>query len=131
MELPLKETTLPNGLHVRFFNRSRHYYGDFHLVKVEVCCPVPVRAEYFADSDAFQRGLRTLGDSVSYRRTMERIGIPSGAVNDVLHELVGSFERHALPYLVTPAFPRRFVAAEMLRAGRKASPVFPLQDCRP
>lgn len=126
MEQLIKETTLPNGLTIRLFNCTRHYYGDFQLVKLDIRCTVQIVAEYFSNPVDYEMARTTLGETSQYHRSVERMGIPSASVGKILEELIINFEKHSLPYLVSPEFPRKLIMNEVHMVKRKSKIMLPL-----
>ena len=116
----IREITLENGLVVRFFDHTRHYYGDFYLVKIGIVCEVPLCSAYFGELADMAEAQRLVGDSAVYRRAVEQMGVPSTAIATVTERLMDNFILHSLPYLSSPAFPGRFLKAELERVRRKS-----------
>ncbi len=115
----IREMTLQNGLVVRFFDHTRHYYGDFYLVKIEIVCEVPLCADYFDEQVNLEEVRRFVGDPAVYRRTVEQMGILSTAIATVTEQLIGNFISHSLPYFSAPRFPGRFLKTEFERARKQ------------
>lgn len=115
----IREIPLENGLLVRFCDHTRHYYGDFHLVKIEVVCEVPLRSDYLDDAGDLADALVLLGDPARYRRIMEQMGVPSTSIVSVRERLIENFISHSLPYLASSRFPARFLHSELQRARKK------------
>lgn len=119
MENFIREIPLANGLTVSFFQQTRRYFGDYHLVKLEIVCKVPLLADYFSNKGEFAAAGSLLGEEVLYRRCVEQMGVPSAEVELVLNRLTADFENTALPYVASPAFPRKLVAAELAKRGKR------------
>jgi hypothetical protein len=115
----IKELHLDNGLTVRFYDHTRRYYGDFYLVKLEVLCQVPVRMDYFPVQEAFAEARMLLGEAVLFRRTVERMGVPTGEVDRAIDGLMENFVKHSLAYVASPSFPPRLVMSQLNQARRK------------
>lgn len=128
----LRETTLENGLTVRFSNASKPYFGDFHHVKLEIACEVLLSARYFATEAELHDACRRLGTSVVYRRTIEKMGVPTAEVDTVLGRLIASFVANSLPYLASTTFAPRFILAELAKVRKRPqhhyAPRHPLHD---
>jgi hypothetical protein len=119
MDSPIKEIPLANGLVIRFFNRTSHYYGDFYRVKLEINCEIPVRAEYFANEDALAEAMAIFGKPLVYGRSVEQMGVPSTEIDRVLSRLMAFFEEHSLSYFATASFPQKYVLTELAKVKRK------------
>ncbi len=115
----IREISLENGLVVRFFDHSRHYYGDFHLVKIEIACEIPLSADYFDEQAELEEARIRFGEKALYRRSVERMGIPTKDIPAVTDQLVENFVSHSLPYFAAPGFARRFLKTELLRGRKK------------
>ncbi len=119
MVIPVREHQLPNGLTVTFLDRTRRYYGDFYLVKLEIVCHVPIVPAHFQTEEEYSQALSLLGDEVVYRRTVEQMGVPSTEIERVTGRLMSDFEEHSLPYFSTATFPRKLVVAELGKMKKK------------
>ncbi len=117
-ETPFREIHLTNGLMVRFYDLTRRYYGDFYLVKLEVRCEVPIRRAYIGSADEFARVKALLGESVLFRRTIERMGVPTAKVGEIRELLMTNFEQHASAYLVSASFPHKLIMSQLHKARR-------------
>jgi hypothetical protein len=118
MELA-REIPLENGLTVSFYHHTHRYFGDYHRIKVEIICEVPLLEEYFASREEFAEAKAALGDKAVFRRNMELMGISSADVEPTLEGVIDNFSSHSLAYLASPSFPRKMVLAELSGAGRK------------
>lgn len=112
---------LENGLEVRLFDRTRNYYGDFHHVRLDVQCEIGIA--HLAVNDGPPADLLSAlgGEKLFYRRTLDKMGVPSGEVDAVRLHLVDSFVRNSLPYFSTPYFAERFVRAEMHKRQKRSA----------
>ncbi len=115
----IKEIRLDNGHIIRFSDHTRRYYGDYHLVRVEVSCEFPVLQKYFKDEASFNEAKNVIGEIVVYRRFMEKMGIPSTAIVEVCNRLIGDFESHSLVYFASPEFAPRFVSTAYAKQQKK------------
>lgn len=117
----IRELPLGNGLILRIFDHTRHYFGDFHLVKLELTCEMPVSSAHFDDAAEGEAAPRLLGEIAVYRRFVEQMGVPTADVQSTVEQLIGNFTVHSLPYLSSPDFASRFVRAEFERLRKKKS----------
>lgn len=113
MEKVVQEISLANGLTVRFVDQTHRYYGDFYRVVLEVACDVPLRGEYFVDSDEFESAKKLVEEPLRYRRHLEQMGVPSTEIGRVIDRLITNFSNHSLSYFSSPQFPRKMILAEM------------------
>ena len=120
MKNPVREIDLVNGLIVRFYDHTRRYYGDFYLVKLEIRCLVPLRREYFDSAEAFVEGVELLGETILFRRIIEKMGVPVAEVGRAVAGLMANFEENSLAYLSAPSFSHKFVASQLNKAKRTA-----------
>ena len=115
----IRELPLPNGLTVSFFDQTCRYFGDFHRVKMEIVCKVPVYAEYFEDRLAFDDAKSLLSDEVVYKQSVEQMGVPSTEIERVLNRLMANFEAHSLPYFAAATFPQKLMRTEITKAKKR------------
>lgn len=115
----VRKIELDNSLTVLIYDTTRRYYEDYHLVRLEVECEVPVKDEYF-ESVALQAEVReAFGGSVCYRRTLEKMGVPYAEIERAREDLINSFTATSVPYFGSNGFPRRFILSELTRLNEK------------
>lgn len=122
MKTLLHTQKLTNGITVEFFDRSNRYFGDYHRICIDVACSLPLCPEFFAaanDPEAeWQRARVVLGEEVVFKKTLEKMGVPGAEVDDTRQRLMEEFSRTTFPYLQSPEFPTRFVAAELAKTRK-------------
>src|SRR6266540_3773550 len=123
---PIKATLLPNGLTVSFFSHNRHYYGDFHLVKLEIYCKIAVCIDYLGSEMACDEARALLGDGIEYRRYVQQMAVPTAEIKKTMTRLVNNFEQHSLSYFAAPEFPRKLIMAESKKSRLKSQPISPV-----
>ena len=116
---PIREIKMRNGYFIRFFDHTRRYYGDFYLVKLEICAEFPLRQEYFDDIPTAEDAKSIFGDWVTYRRFIEQMGIPSTEIERVRNNIISHFEAHSLPYLESFEFPARMIRVEYEKTKKR------------
>lgn len=127
MKNVVREIPLENGLTVRFGDATRRYFGDYHQVRVEVTCEVPLSAELFDDPASLEAARKLLGACVSYRKLVEHQGVPTLEVAVQVERVIQHFIDHTLGYFSSPEFPRRLVQSELNRLRtRSRSFVIPM-----
>lgn len=114
----MTEKTLENGLTVSFTHTARRYFGDYHQIRLEICCTVPVVAELFPDQDSHAEAVAMLGPDVVYRRCEEQMGVATADVEESVKRLVDNFCANSLAYFAAPGFPKSLVKAELEKARR-------------
>lgn len=95
---PYTEIAVSNKVMVSIYDHSRVYFGDYYLVRLEVCCAFP------------GQNLAGQTDPLAYRRFLEKMAVPSAAVEETKLALVAEFSRTSLPYLADPDFQAKYVA---------------------
>jgi hypothetical protein len=115
---PIRQIRLANGLTVLFHDQSRRYFGDYHQAKVEITCRFPVLEEYFSGKKEMKDAVKTLGDSVIFRRSVEQMGVSSADLLNALESIMDNFCNHTLHYMSSPTFPRKMVQLELAKARR-------------
>lgn len=118
MELA-REISLENGLTVSFYQHIHRYFGDYHRIKVEIICEVPVLEEYFTSPEEFAEAVASLGSKAIYRRNLELMGVSSAEVERSVANVIDNFSSHSLSYLSSRLFPRKLVHAELSAVGPK------------
>jgi hypothetical protein len=119
MDVPIRTISLENSLTICVFDQTRRYYEDFHLVKLEIICEVPLRSEFFIAEGDFSAAKKLLGETATYRRTVEQMGVPSNEIESVRKRMVENFERNSLPYFAVADFPQKLVISEFTKARKK------------
>lgn len=118
MELA-REISLENGLTVSFYHHIHRYFGDYHRIKVEIICEVPLLEKYFTSQEEFAEARASLGKSAVFRRNLELMGVSSAEVEQSLERVIANFSSHSLSYLSSSLFPSKLVLAELSGARRK------------
>lgn len=104
----------PNdGMTLSIISSSRRYFGDFHNVKVVISCVLPLRPELFPSEKEFSHARSMLGDETTYERVIEKTGVPTNEIEQLIKQLIADFERNSLPYLNAPDFCLRLVATQI------------------
>ena len=106
----MKPLHLANGLILRFTDRSRRYFGDYHHVRIQVQSSIPLLPDYFVSRETYEHARRILGDEISYSLVLERMGVAGEEIPRVKELLVTHFTETSVNYLSRPLFPQRSVA---------------------
>jgi len=122
---PVRECSLANGLQVTVTDVSRHYYGGYWQVSLEVRCLVLLDAGMFSDPADANAARCLFGEAVPFVRRLERMAVRGDEQEAVRLELLERFERHLLPFLGNDRFPARFIQSEYQQRSKKAGAVFP------
>jgi hypothetical protein len=128
MKNVIREIQLANGLTVQFVDATRRYFGDYHQVRVEISCEVPLSALLFDNPEACAAALKLLGTKVCYLKKVEQQGVPTLATAEAVQNVIQQFIDHSLSYFSSPAFPRRFVQSELNRVRSRTSSFVPLRS---
>ncbi len=113
---PFRVVPLTNGLELELFDLSNRYFGDYHRVRVEVRCSIPLVARFFAGDEQhpdLMRARALFGDSLAFKRALERMGVSGADVDGVRNGLVSDFLASSADYLEHPDFVRRYVARQL------------------
>ena len=127
MKKLIREIPLANGLTVRFFDATRRYFGDYHQVRIQISCEVPLTADLFDDPRAYQSALKLLGGSVLYCKDIEHQGVATLAVPDLVSRVIQQFIDHSLGYFNGESFPKKLVQTELNRVVGRAKSFVPLR----
>lgn len=102
---PIQSNMLPNGLFVCIYDRTKPYFGDFHHVIIEIVCSV-------GDSSTVANKNRL---NAIYSRNLEKMGVASKDVENVIQKLIDDFNANSLPYLSLDEFPARMAKQNLLK----------------
>lgn len=127
MTEPIREILLANGLTVRFFDHTRRYFGDYHQVRVNIICDVPLTAELFDDDDSYRSALKHLGDNVQYLKEIEHQGVPTAATVETLQRVIQQFVDTSMGYFQSAEFPRKLAQSQLKKALTKSRSFTPLR----
>lgn len=117
----LRDCSLPNGLQVVVKDVSRHYYGGYWQVCLEVSCLVSLDLGLFSDPATEADAHRLLGPEVPFVRHLEKMAVHGDELATVRQELLERFDRHLLPFLGNQQFPSRFVQSEFQKRCKKSN----------
>jgi len=116
----VKEIHLENGLTVCIYNHNHRYFGDYHRVRVEFTCEVPILEVYYSSQAAFAEAIESLGSAALFKRSVEQMAVPTAELEICLERIIGNFSSHSLSYLSSPDFPRKLIQKELANTTRKA-----------
>ena len=123
----IREIPLANGLTVRFYDATRRYFGDYHQVRVQISCEVPLTAELFEDAAAHRAAVKLLGESVRYLKEIEHQGVASLETSAAVEQVIRQFVETSQGYFEGEAFSKRFVQSELNRIIGKSKAFVPLR----
>lgn len=105
----LHTLTLSNGLTVSIYDQTKVYFGDYHHVRVNIVCSIDAIADETALCwpDDFEL------HSISYTRTLAKMGVPSDDIESATNALLNDFNLNSLPYISSPEFPRKMIQSEL------------------
>lgn len=114
-----KQMLLENGVEIIITDLTRSYFGDYHLVRLEITC----RADARACSCGGETANTSPVQGAEYRRIVEKMGVPSAEVETARESLVRDFLNNSLAYLSSPDFPAKLAGA-VSRQLKKAQPSY-------
>lgn len=114
MDKTLIETiTLPNGLILELWDKSRPMAGDRWLISLLAKMEVPVLPEYFSTLDNGEQAYRDLlaayGDPLVFTQEKTRHFVDEKDTKNMLAELCQRFKDNLLSYLGNPKFASLYV----------------------
>ena len=109
----IHETVLANGLTVRFLDKTQRYFGDYHHVRMEVVCDVPVPESAGAESSARR--------SIQFTSNIRRFGVPTADVPAAIEDLIANFTKTTLSYMSSPSFPSRYFSSQLSDLPRRGN----------
>ena len=110
---PFAEEILTNGLHLRFYDQSNRYFGDYHRVRIVVAIELALDNELLDDQELLTAGKQRFGASLTTSKVLERMGVPGARVESLRAELVASYQREVQSYLSRPEVPQRLLRAAL------------------
>jgi hypothetical protein len=120
----IKDCALGGGVTAHVRDCTRHYFGGYYHVRIQVTADVPVTAGSFAVAAEYEDAVVRLGHSVTFKRTLEKMAVPDTELENVRQQLVAAFDANVLPYLQRADFVPSFVRSEYLKK-LKSVPNFP------
>jgi len=118
---PFRTVTLANGLLLEMHDRGNRYFGDYHRIKIEIRCIIPLAAGFFGGDEqhpVLLRARQRFGESVVFERSLERMGVAGDEVETLRDEMVNGFLSSSRAYLEHPEFVSRFIARRLQEPGR-------------
>ena len=115
-ETLIKTCVLGGGIQAKVCDHTRHYFGGYYHVRIQVSADVPVSAGVFSDSTEYQDAVQRLGTFVSFSRNLEKMAVPDSEIDVVRRHLLASFDTNVLPYLLRDDFAGSFVQSEYRKA---------------
>lgn len=112
----IKTCTLGGGIQATVSDNTRHYYGGYYHVRIQVSADILVSAGTFADASEYQDAVTRLGAFVRFNRTLEKMAVPDSEIEVIRQHLLASFDTHMLPYLLRADFAGSFVQSEYRKA---------------
>lgn len=94
-----------NGLRYSVEDQSVRYFGDYHHVRLVVTFTFPCDERVLPAGESLSDVRRSLGETISFCRTLSRMGVPSSDLERTKRELLDSFLSSATVYLARPDFP--------------------------
>lgn len=120
IENVIKICTLGSGITATVKDLTRHYYGGYYHVRIQISADVPVTAAAFAAAAEYDNAVVRLGQSVPFSRTLEKMAVPDTEIEDVRRQLLAAFDTNVLPYLQRDDFAPSFVRSEYQKKQKSA-----------
>ncbi|MDR3578752.1 MAG: hypothetical protein P4L44_02190 [Oryzomonas sp.] len=120
-EQVIKEYDLGGGIIARLRDGTRHYFGGYYHVRIEVSADITLSASFFADADEYRAALRLLGDRIRFHRVLEKMAVPESGIKAARQGLLEAFDSNVLPYLSRPDFPERFMRSEYTKCMKSSA----------
>jgi hypothetical protein len=120
----LKVCNLGHGVVAAVRDITRHYFGGYFHVRIQISAEIPVSSDYFDAGSEYEDAVVRLGSVVTFNRTLEKMAVPETDLDVVRQQLVAAFDANVLPYLQRDDFAPSFVRSEYQKK-LKAAPLFP------
>ena len=108
----IKVCVLGGGVTATVKDCTRHYFGGYYHVRIQVSADVPVTAASFEVATDYEDALARMGQTVAFNRSLEKMAVPEVDIVDVRRQLLDAFEANVLPYLLRDDFVPSFVRSE-------------------
>lgn len=116
----IREYELADGAKARIHDVSRHYFGGYYHVRLQVTADVPLHAAWFENSAEYEAALGRFGKTVRFSRMLEKMAVPQSDLVAVRTALLDAFAANLHGYLSRADFPRRFVLSECAKSRNSA-----------
>ncbi|KAB0666626.1 hypothetical protein F6V25_04195 [Oryzomonas japonica] len=117
----VREYDLGGGITARLRDETRHYFGGYYHVRIEVSADIPLSASPFAGPEEYQAARRLLGERIRFRRVLEKMAVPETDIATARQSLLEAFDANVLPYLSRPDFPERFMRSEYAKCLKSSA----------
>ncbi|MGD0584916.1 MAG: hypothetical protein ABSA86_03945 [Oryzomonas sp.] len=120
-EQVIREYDLGGGITARLRDATRHYFGGYYHVRIEVSAVVPLSDSPFTGPEEYRAARRLLGERIRFHRVLEKMAVPESGINAARQGLLEAFATNVLPYLSRPDFPERFMRSEYARCLKSSA----------
>ncbi|KAA0895005.1 hypothetical protein [Oryzomonas rubra] len=117
----VREYDLGGGITARLRDETRHYFGGYYHVRIEVSADIPLAASPFSGLEEYQAARRLLGERIRFRRVLEKMAVPEADIAAARQSLLEAFDANVLPYLSRPDFPERFMRSEYAKCLKSSA----------
>ncbi|KAB0669847.1 hypothetical protein F6V30_13720 [Oryzomonas sagensis] len=108
----IREYDLGGGVTASLRDETRHYFGGYYHVRIEVSADIPLSASPFSGPTEYQAARLLLGERIRFRHVLEKMAVPEADIAAARQSLLEAFDTNVLPYLSRPDFPARFMRSE-------------------
>jgi len=116
----LKVCELGNDVVAIVRDCTRHYFGGYYHVRIQVRAEIRVAIDCFTAVTDYEDALARLGKVVTFNRTLEKMAVPESEIESVRQQLVAAFDANVLPYLQREDFAPSFVRSEYQKKLKSA-----------
>jgi hypothetical protein len=117
----IREYDLGGGITATLRDETRHYFGGYYHVRIEVGADILLSASPFSSLEEYQAARRLLGERIRFRRVLEKMAVPEADIAAVRQGLLDAFDTNVLSYLSRPDFPERFMRSEYARCLKSSA----------
>jgi hypothetical protein len=119
----IKVCDLGNGVTATVTDLTRHYFGGYYHVRIEISADIALTAEQFESGSEFENAVERLGRVITFTRILDKMAVPESEIESVRRDLVCAFDANLLPYLLRDSFIPGFVRSEYHKK-MKSVPLF-------
>ena len=125
-ENPYRVYPLSGGCQAIVRDETRHYYGGYYHVRLQVEAEIALMPEWFESESLYKDALNRHGSAIRFYRLLEKMAVPEWEIVAVRQSLINDFEINLVPYLLRPDFPRRFVTGECAKSLKSSATRYPV-----
>lgn len=119
--MTLETVTFDSGLQCLVEDWTIRYFGDYHHVRLLLTFSFPLTESILPEGESLDQLSRLMGPTISFQRTLSRMGVPTANLESVKRDLLDHFSRTATPYIQHPDYLRQYLRRRLDEKRRGVS----------